>query len=47
VREIKDLGNKRNETTEKEIFSAKVQIRKIGERRYGKGILKITDKIFV
>lgn len=44
MREIKDLGNKRNETTEKEIFSAKVQIRKIGERRYGKGMLKITDK---
>jgi len=29
---------------EKEIYSAKVQIRKIGEIRYGKGEIKITDK---
>lgn len=29
---------------EKEIFSTEVQIRKIGERRYGKGKIKITDK---
>ena len=29
---------------EKEIYSAKVQIRRIGERRYGKGEIRITDK---
>lgn len=29
---------------EKEIFSAEVQVRRIGERRYGKGTLAITDK---
>ena len=29
---------------EKEIFSANLQIRKIGEKRYGKGTIKITDK---
>ena len=29
---------------EKEVFSTEVQVRRIGERRYGKGTLKITDK---
>jgi len=29
--------------TEKEIFSAKVQVRRLGEVRYGKGTLTITD----
>lgn len=29
---------------EKEIFSTEIQIRRIGERRYGKGKIKITDK---
>jgi hypothetical protein len=29
---------------EKEIFSTNVSIRRIGERRYGKGTIRITDK---
>lgn len=44
MREMKALENERDETAEKEIFSAKVQIRKNGERRYGKGTIKITDR---
>lgn len=41
---MKALEEKRYETAEKDTFSAKVQIRKTGERRYGKGTIKVTDK---
>jgi hypothetical protein len=44
VRGIETLESKKDETAEKEIFSAKVQIRKDGERRYGKGTIKITSE---
>lgn len=44
MRETETLANERDKTAETEIFSAKVQIRRNGERRYGKGILKIMDK---
>lgn len=44
MQEMKTLEEKRYETAEKENFLAKARIRKIGERRYGKGTIKITDK---
>jgi hypothetical protein len=44
VRGIETLESKKDETAEKEIFSAKVQIRKDGERRYGKGTIRITSE---
>lgn len=44
MRGINTLEDKRDGIDEEEIFSTEVQIRKIGERSYGKGTLKITDK---